>query len=231
MAKQRTPVLGAKAKKRAPVPNQKAQTIEERREQVFRLRIRGIARKDIAEQLNVSLGTVKNDLAIMRQKNAEYVTEYQQNEFVGMSIAMFEEVATNAWEEYDNNKANGTLRLKALDLVRNITKDQIKLLQEVGLLKAKEKGLDDDDDEALKGFLDGIPKNIRKGLIKDTIKAALPTDLEEPTLSEVAKQDDEELEEWDDEEDDLDSLDDFDEDEFEDDDEELEGWDEEDEWE
>jgi len=227
--KKRTPVLGTKAakSKRPPIPNQQEQTIEERREDVFRRRIRGETRKEIATELGVSLGTVKNDLTIMRQRNAEYVTEYQQNEFVGQSMAVFEEIAQKAWDEYDK-ATNTTGKLKSLDLVRNLTKDQIRLLQEVGLLKVRDSGKDDAS-EAMKTFLDNLNKRARQRLISGAVQAALPTNLEEPTLDDIVTNpldDSYEDDDYDDDIADFDDLDDEDFDDFDDFDDELEGWDE-----
>ena len=215
VVKKRTPaILGAKAPKKQVVPDMQDQSIEERREAVFRRRLRGEQRKDIARSLGVSLGTVKNDLIIIRKQNAEYVDEYQQHEFVGMSMAMFEEVSVKAWKEYDDG-ATGAIRLKALDLARNLTKDQIRLLQEVGMLKVR-KG-EDSSDEDLKTFLNSISQRSRERLIKDVIGEALPTDLAEPTLNEIADAYEDEEEEIDDDFEDDESYDEeFDEEEEED---------------
>tara|TARA_R100001594_G_scaffold28869_1_gene54199 strand:- start:3637 stop:4200 length:564 start_codon:yes stop_codon:yes gene_type:complete len=108
---------------------------DERREQILRLKMSGKSNRVIARTLNVSVGTVKNDLQVIRQNNGKRFTSEDVSEYLGISLKVFEEVEIHAWQEYHECAPGTAGRIKALDLIRNARKDGISLRQEVGMIQ------------------------------------------------------------------------------------------------
>lgn len=125
-----------------PKPNQikaarkgSAYEIMQRRQQVQRLRLRGLSIGEIAKQLKVSFLTAQKDLECVQKDNHGTVDAFQQAQFVGESLCMFDEVVQNAWREFESAPPGSKHRLQSLDLVRITQGDKFKALQDVGMLQ------------------------------------------------------------------------------------------------
>jgi len=107
--------------------------LQERRTKVYRLRLQGISYSNIAKMLNMSVLTVRRDLEHIRKDNQTKIDQFQQNQFVGESLLVFDEIINRAWNEYNSNK-EGNPRLKSLDLIRTTQNDKLRVLQETGMI-------------------------------------------------------------------------------------------------
>lgn len=108
--------------------------IEERREQVQKLRLRGISIRSIAKIVQVSPNTVQRDLAAIRSRNSTALEQFEQNEHVGEALSRFEEVEERAWSEYHAAKKPSE-KLSALNLIRTVQNDKLKALIETGFIQ------------------------------------------------------------------------------------------------
>lgn len=111
-----------------------------RRRRVQGLRLRGLSYQEIANQLQISEVTVANDLEKLRKASRDAVDQFHQAQQTGDALAVYDELAAKAWEEYEGaTDENGdpvtTARLKCLDLVRTIQNDKMRALHECGLLE------------------------------------------------------------------------------------------------
>ena len=109
--------------------------LQERREQVQSLRIRGLSMRVIAKMLNVSPKTIERDLLAIRAQNESAVDASQQNQVVGEALARLRAVEERAWSEYHSSKKSHE-RLKALDLIRTLQNDQLKAFKDAGILSS-----------------------------------------------------------------------------------------------
>lgn len=111
-----------------------------RRRKVQSLRLRGLSYQEIANKLQVSEVTVASDLEKLRKGARDAVDQFHQAQQTGDALAVYDELAAKAWEEFENaTDENGdpvtTARLKCLDLVRTIQNDKMRALHECGLLE------------------------------------------------------------------------------------------------
>lgn len=181
--------LGTIKRNRRPIKGKKQQEVEARRVEVFDMKMQGYTRREMATQLGVSPSTIKNDLSVIRKQNAARITEYEHNEFVGMSLRMFEKITRHAWADYkeakDSKKETWAARAKFLDIVRNTQKDTLKLLQDVGLLAGTA------SDPAIVTAGDTSPRisitpEIQKIVVQAVMNQAAGTTKAEPELNPIA---------------------------------------------
>lgn len=110
---------------------------ESRQEQICSLRLRGLTFVNIAKVLGISISTVQKDFKAIQKINAKRIDGLEQAEFIGESLAHYEEIEKKAWSEYHGAKKTQE-KIKALDLIRVIQGDKIKALKEVGLIRGAE---------------------------------------------------------------------------------------------
>ena len=110
------------------------EVIEIRRMEVIRRRLRGQTAGTIARALNVSENTIYNDIKAIRDSNLKHVTTFVQEDFIGDTIQTFQRIEQEAWNQVAQLDAGDARKAKFLDSVRASRKEQIKLLQNSGLL-------------------------------------------------------------------------------------------------
>jgi len=110
------------------------EVIEIRRMEVIRRRLRGQTAGTIARALNVSENTIYNDIKAIRESNAKHVTTFVQEDFIGDTIQTFRRIEQEAWDQVAQLDDGDARKAKFLDSVRASRKEQIKLLQNSGLL-------------------------------------------------------------------------------------------------
>lgn len=117
-------------------PAKKASQYEmmQRRQQVQRLRLRGLSIGEIAKQVGVSFQTVQKDMEMVQKENQDKVDKFQQAQFVGESLVVFDEIIHHAWSEFQHADPGSKQRLQSLDLVRVTQHDKLKSLQDTGLI-------------------------------------------------------------------------------------------------
>ena len=110
------------------------EVIEIRRMEVIRRRLRGQTAGAIARTLNVSENTIYNDIKAIRDSNLKHVTTFVQEDFIGDTIQTFQRIEQEAWNQVAQLDDGDARKAKFLDSVRASRKEQIKLLQNSGLL-------------------------------------------------------------------------------------------------
>lgn len=109
--------------------------IKERRKKVMRLRLRGLTGPMIAKIIGIGVRQVEKDLQVIQNENAQNLDKFQQNQFVGESLAVFTELEERAWGEFSSVEEGSPARLKSLDLIREIQKDKLEALIDTGIIQ------------------------------------------------------------------------------------------------
>lgn len=108
--------------------------IAERRQMVLKLRLKGLTIREIGTELKCGYMTITRDLEAIRDEVKAKVSQFDCDYALGKSMSTYEQIESEAWEQY-NNCANGTTaKVQFLNLVRTVRNDQVKLLTEVGLI-------------------------------------------------------------------------------------------------
>ena len=110
------------------------EVIEIRRMEVIRRRLRGQTAGTIARALNVSENTIYNDIKAITDSNLKHLTTFVQEDFIGDTIQTFQRIEQEAWNQVAQLDDGDARKAKFLDSVRASRKEQIKLLQNSGLL-------------------------------------------------------------------------------------------------
>jgi predicted transcriptional regulator len=141
----KTPKKNGRRKPRGPnVKNKPPPTaitryeIRERRYDVQQLRLSGMTLSKIAEKLNISLKTAQRDLEAVQAENVGSIALVQQQTVLADTMARHENVEQTVWEEYRKPDLTPGQRLRALDMVRTIVNDKLKVLMDTGLVHKAE---------------------------------------------------------------------------------------------
>jgi DNA-binding CsgD family transcriptional regulator len=110
------------------------EVIEIRRMEVIRRRLRGQTAGAIARALSVSENTIYNDIKAIRESNSKHITTFVQEDFIGDTLQTFQRIEQEAWDQVSQLDDGDARKAKFLDSVRASRKEQIKLLQNSGLL-------------------------------------------------------------------------------------------------
>ena len=109
-------------------------SVELRRIEVIRRRLRGETITTIADALGCSVGTINNDIKAIRDSNAELVSQFSQKDYVGETLQTFQKIEEEAWRQVFALDVGDSRKAKFLDSIRSTRKEAIKLLQSSGLL-------------------------------------------------------------------------------------------------
>ena len=109
-------------------------SVELRRIEVIRRRLRGETITTIADALGCSVGTINNDIKAIRDSNAELVSQFSQKDYVGETLQTFQKIEEEAWRQVFALDVGDSRKAKFLDSIRATRKEAIKLLQNSGLL-------------------------------------------------------------------------------------------------
>ena len=108
--------------------------IAERRRTVLRMRMRGVAYREIAKKLGVGYLTIKRDLEEIQKKTKERIGRFEREYALSQSLSVYEEVETSAWQDYHVATPGSSNRASFLAQIRAARGDQVKLLMDVGLI-------------------------------------------------------------------------------------------------
>jgi len=160
--------------------------LEERRDQVEKLRTRGLGVRNIAKLLNLNQETVMNDLRAVKEVNSKRITEFEKNQHLGDSLARFDQFRQEAWARYHAAKEERH-KLKALEVLVSIEKEQKSMLLDTGVIaKPKEEAPTVEVKHTLK--LDWSP-DMRSRVAEALLQQSLKSNLAEPTPELSAVQD------------------------------------------
>mgnify|MGYP005820582849 FL=1 len=153
------------------------EAIEIRRIEVIRRRLRGQTAGTIARALNVSENTIYNDIRAIRESNAKHVTTFVQEDFIGDTMQTFRRIEQEAWNQVEQLDDGDARKAKFLDSVRASRKEQIKLLQNSGLLHKEAKKV---EVQVISDILGNWSED-QKQLVADAVVDAAILDTEELT--------------------------------------------------
>ena len=108
--------------------------VELRRIDVVRRRLQGQSVSVIASELGESTSVIYNDIKSIRESNEKYTQDFNQDEFIGESLNIFKKIEEESWEQVFILDKGDARKAKFLDSVRSSRKEQIKLLQNSGML-------------------------------------------------------------------------------------------------
>jgi IS30 family transposase len=126
--------------------------IEERQRQVASLLARSMTETEIARQLNVSQGTISNDIKVLKEKSQRFVFDLAKSDlafFYKQEYDELGEVKAKAWNICNAPDTPNKERLHALKVITMTTEARSKLLQE-GPAVLTMKSLDDRVNEVIK---------------------------------------------------------------------------------
>lgn len=145
----------------------KEMELEDRREMVLQLRLRGHTIKEISRVFQVSTATINRDISAVRKQKESDVKTYNTEGFVVDTVAGYDDIIHSAWSIYSNTDAD--TKIKTLHLIRQTLNDRRKALQDTGVVDKQKvqpidqqiniqivNGLDEETkDRAIHGFLAG----------------------------------------------------------------------------
>lgn len=128
-----------KQAKKKPSLKKLVEQIEKRdlRKSTLQLRLKGLTVREIAHAQARDVKAVMVDLMAVRQDLREDIGRYQQDELVGEALAVYDDIITKSWRQFELTPDNrGSTKHKFLDLVRVVENDKIKLLEDIGIINA-----------------------------------------------------------------------------------------------
>lgn len=110
-----------------------ADDIADRRAKAWALRQRGKTYRQIGEELEVSIGTVKRDLDISKAQHREAVSTYDREDHIATNLTQYDDLIREAWSVHTG--ADKETKLKALTLIKQTMQAKEKSLQANGVVR------------------------------------------------------------------------------------------------
>lgn len=166
----------------APITRTRKSTeyeIMQRRKDVGRLRLCGYGFAEIAKRLNVSIGVIQKDMDALKEENIGRKTSFNPDEFIGAHESVLDEVSEHAWNDYHAADPGSKLRIQALDLIRTVQIDKLKVFEDIGLIVKAAQQVE----HKIVHELPWTPE-IRAAAADALLQSQLTPQLAEPTLDE-----------------------------------------------
>ena len=111
--------------------------LTDRQREVFKLTLRGLTQRAIAEVLNISQPAVAKHWKAVKEKFAEIGASVNQDQVVGESVSLYSEVEQQAWALFYTAKTagKGAEANRALTTIMTARDKQLQLLMDLGLLR------------------------------------------------------------------------------------------------
>lgn len=175
----RPPGIPNPAKPKIPRPARlnRWQTME-RRGHVAKLQMQGVTSTQIAKILGIAQSTVLDIFKQLKQEHGQILANFDKHQFIGQKIEHFANLREKAWREF-NAAPDPKIKLKALDLVRTLHKDEIAVLVDTGVIipdRAPVQVVDHQHTLQL-----NMTAEMRTRIANAMLSSALKTPLAEPT--------------------------------------------------
>jgi len=118
-----------------------------RRDKVKKYVARGFPAQKIADKLDVSLRTIQRDIDDLKEEIAEKLEEEPIEEILFEMDSQLESIKEEYWKMYHQTKQD-TVRISALNNLRSILSDRVKILQRLGIIREEPEKLE------IKGAMD-----------------------------------------------------------------------------
>ncbi|KVR21653.1 hypothetical protein WK13_34515 [Burkholderia ubonensis] len=112
-----------------------ADEVEFRRKQVLRLVLSGVATKTIAAHLSMSIRQVNEDRMALKTAMKEELRNFDYPTYIGMSMALYDEVRSQALRMAMDPKREGKVQVAALQVAMRAEDSKHNFLTRVGLFK------------------------------------------------------------------------------------------------
>ena len=179
-----------KKRKKRGGRKQRSSNIElaERRKLVIKFRLKGKTLREIAKELNTGYMTVKRDLDIVKHEVHEKVSQFDREYALGKSISVYEQIESEAWEQYFGCAVGAPGRVQFLNLVRTARNDQVKLLTDVGLINKAPAQVHHqfEANQVLKGWTDDARRIVALAIIRSQMDQADGKDIPKTLLEAQA---------------------------------------------
>jgi DNA-binding CsgD family transcriptional regulator len=111
--------------------------LTDKQKQVFKLKLRGFTQRAIGEVMGISQPAVAGHWKAIRTRFAEVGASIDQNQVVGESVSLFQEVEERAWDLFYTAKSAGKLgdSNRALATIMTAREKSLTLLMDLGLLR------------------------------------------------------------------------------------------------
>jgi hypothetical protein len=106
----------------------------EKRQKMMRLRMQGWTVREIAKELQMNAVVVYKEFQEIRAQNEERLAGFDRTHAISMCISVFENIEKECWENYRSLAPGSQGRNQFLNTIRAARNDQIKLLEDMGLL-------------------------------------------------------------------------------------------------
>lgn len=116
-----------------PKEKRTADDLADRRAKSFALHKRGRTYRQIGEELEVSIGTVKRDIDHSKKKMREDVATYDREDHIATDITIYNDIIAECWNVHTG--ADKETKLKALTLIKQTTQAREKSLQNNGVVR------------------------------------------------------------------------------------------------
>jgi hypothetical protein len=163
--------------RKAAVRKATQEEMEERREKVLQMRLRGLSFEFIAANLGVSAVTVKRDYEAARESAKGLTQHFDKHQFLGETIAGIDDVIARAYEDYAAAQKGTTVSLKALDLIRVARADRVRIMTETGIIEKKPERV---EQKISLELIHGWNEDVRKAAVDALLSGMLKTKLLEP---------------------------------------------------
>lgn len=110
---------------------------EARRRRLPRLLGRGSSLAEIAEELGVSPKVIRNDLRVLRERSAEFFSEFSREVYLCDTLALLQDIEQKAIRLFNELPLTHPGRIQALREMRSARKDGVALVQDLGLLATR----------------------------------------------------------------------------------------------
>lgn len=111
--------------------------LTDKQKQVFKLKLRGFTQRAIGEVMGISQPAVAKHWKKIKARFAEIGASIDQNQVVGESVSLYQEIEERAWDLFYTAKSAGKLgdSNKALATIMSARDKSLNLLMDLGLLR------------------------------------------------------------------------------------------------
>ncbi len=111
--------------------------LTDKQKQVFKLKLRGFTQRAIGEVMNISQPAVAKHWKAIKKRFSDIGASIDQNQVVGESVSLYQEIEERAWDLYSLAKGAGKIgdANRALSTVMTARDKALSLLMDLGLLR------------------------------------------------------------------------------------------------
>lgn len=162
--------------------------IDDRRQSVLKLRMRGLTYDEIASDLGISAVTVRRDIEALKKDSSDAIDNFDRKQFIIEQIATYDDIIARAWKEY-STAYDTKDRLKCLDTVRAAKNDRFRMLQECGFVHNEPQKVEHKITlDVLQNWDDNFRQAVAKSVLENMLTPQLPEPVPEAEIIDVSEE-------------------------------------------